>query len=421
MAVTDVRQLVETERGLIDRRIYSDPDIYRLEMERLFARSWLYLGHESQLASPGDFLTTYMGEDPVLVCRGADGGIRAFLNTCRHRGNRVCRLDEGRTTSFTCSYHGWTYDTSGKLIGVPSHAEFWYGELDRDQWGLVPVPRVHCYKGLIFGNLDPAAADLRESLGDMAWYLDLLLDRQEGGTELLGPAQKWTVKANWKYAAENFVGDMYHGAQTHASAFKVGFGGGSQSNSGVPAPLGYQIALPGGHGLGSGWSPDGDARIGSIAEISGYYQTMAPETEARLGAVRTRMMSPVHATVFPTFSFLFGTRTVRVWHPRGPDKIEVWAWVLVERAAPPDVKDAIRLHCLRRFGPGGTWEQDDADNWMQATQASRGVAARRVPLNYRMGLGHESEHPDLPGRVGPFFSDTCQRNFYRRWAELLAG
>lgn len=148
---------------------------------------------------------------------------------------------------------------------------------------------------------------------------------------------------------------------------------------------------------------------------------MLPEAEARLGRVRARMMSPVHATVFPTFSFLFGTRTVRVWHPRGPDKMEVWAWVLVEKAAPPDVKDAIRLHCQRRFGPGGTWEQDDADNWVQATQASRGVAARRVPLNYRMGLGREAEHPDLAGRVGPFLSDTCQRNFYRRWAELLAG
>ena len=84
------------------------------------------------------------------------------------------------------------------------------------------------------------------------------------------------------------------------------------------------------------------------------------------------------------------------------------------------VKNAIRLHCLRRFSPGGTWEQDDADNWMQATQSARGVASRRVRLNYQMGLGHEGEHPELPGRVGPFYSDTCQRNFYRHWAELMS-
>jgi len=422
MTAMDVRSLIDVERGLIDRRIFSDAAVYEQELERIFARCWLYLGHESQLARPGDFLTTYMGEDPVLVVRGGDGQLRAFLNTCRHRGNRVCRLDQGNATHFTCAYHGWTYTNEGKLTGVPSFKEFWYEELDREQWGLVAVPQVASYKGLLFGNLDPHAPPLQEYLGDMAWYLDLMLDRHPDGTELIGGVQKWVLSANWKFAAENFVGDMYHGGLTHASAFKVGFGGGSNTSNLVSGsmPLGYQIALPGGHGLGSGWAPDGDVRIGSTSEIAEFHRRLLPETERRLGAVRARMMSPVHGTVFPNLSFLFGTRTLRIWHPKGPEKIEVWAWILVERAAPPEVKDAIRLHCLRRFSPGGTWEQDDADNWMQATQASRGVACRRVPLNYQMGLGREGVHDDLPGRVGPFFSDTCQRNFYRRWAEVMS-
>lgn len=422
MQTLDYTRLVDIERGLIDRRIFSDSEIYRRELERIFGRCWLYLCHVSQLRNRGDFFTTYMGEDPVIVCRGDDGQIRAFLNTCRHRGNRVCRLDQGNTRSFTCAYHGWTYRNDGKLVGVPSYDEFWFGELDRGQWGLAEVPNVDIYKGFVFGNLDPDAPRLLEYLGDMAWYLDLMLDRHPEGTELIGGVHKWVVGANWKFAAENFVGDMYHGGLTHASAFQVGFGGGSntQSASGRPTQLGYQIALPGGHGLGSGWWPDGAAPIGSVAEIAEFHQRILPETEQRLGAVRARMMAPVHGTVFPNLSFLFGTRTLRVWHPKGPDKIEVWAWVLVERAAPPTVKDAIRLHCLRRFSPGGTWEQDDADNWMQATQSARGVAARRVPLNYQMGLGHEGPHDDLPGRVGPFFSDTCQRNFYRHWAELMS-
>lgn len=414
--------LIDLDRGLIDRRIFSDPDIYRRELENIFARSWLYLGHECQFKDVGDFVTTYMGEDPVLVCRGSDGQLRAFLNTCRHRGNRICRMDEGNANHFTCAYHGWTYTHDGKLVGVPSYKEFWFEELNRDEWGLVPVPHVDSYKGLVFGNLDPQAPPLLDYLGDMAWYLDLMLDRQAGGTEVIGGVQKWIVSANWKFAAENFVGDMYHGSLTHASAFKVGFGGGGNSTNIVrdTAPLGYQIALPGGHGLGSGWVPDGNASAGSVADIADFYRDIMPDTEQRLGTVRARHMSPVHGTVFPNLSFLFGTRTLRVWHPKGPEKIEVWAWVLVERDAPPEIKDAIRLSCLRRFSPAGTWEQDDADNWMQATQASRGVATRRVRLNYQMGLGHEGTHDALRGRIGPFYSDTCQRNFYQHWAQQLA-
>src|SRR5712692_460874 len=167
MAAIDTRSLIDVEQGFIDRTVFIDPAIYQLELERVFARCWLYLGHESQLRNPGDFITTYMGEDPVIVCRGTDRRIHAFLNTCRHRGNRVCRLDQGRASQFTCSYHGWTYDTQGRLVGVPSYDEFWFKELDLDKWGLVPVAQVDMYKGLIFGNIDPIAPGLAESLGDM--------------------------------------------------------------------------------------------------------------------------------------------------------------------------------------------------------------------------------------------------------------
>ena len=351
----------------------------------------------------------------MLVTRDRQGKVNAFLNICRHRGNRLCRADGGNAGTFICAYHGWAYGADGKLAAVPNLQDAYYNELDQSKWGLTPVAQLDSYKGLIFATFDPSAPPLLDYQGPFTWYMDAFFDRRGGGAEVIGGVHKWVAPCNWKFPAENFIGDSYHVPWSHLSPRLTGFSAAPATND---TPEGSAVSTGNGHGILT--VPSGSRR--ELMEVLNEYEAqIRGEVEARLGP-RAEVLYPLVGTIFPNFSILKGaSRVFRVWHPKGPNHIEIWSWVYTDRDAPPEVKEAIRVVAIRGFSPSGTLEQDDMDNWQECTRSSRGVVARRQMLNYQMGLGHEAYSEETEGLTSEFrFSDSNQRQFYKRWSELMA-
>lgn len=411
--------LVDTDFGTVDRRIFWDRAIYELELERLFARSWLFVAHESQIEQPGAFVTTYMAEDAVIVARGDDGAIHTFLNSCPHRGNRVCFADSGQGRQFTCNYHGWAFGLDGALRKMPKMGLYKSTPGFRmEDWGLKRA-RVESYKGLIFATFCEEAPSLGAWLGDFRWYLDAVLDAEEGGTEFLpGGATRSVMKCNWKFPADNFAGDIYHALWTHLGGSEPtlgGFGGVKVDQAGS-----YQVSVNG-HGWEFNDSFHGNAATMGDREILRYMRSRQERITMRLGKFRSDMWGSVaSATIFPNFSFLPGYFTFRTFQPKGPLQTEIHAWTLVPRNMPEDIKDRFRRGSMRTFSPSGLLEMDDGENWEHSTAANAGFVTRNQRLCYAMAPAGEGAPEGLPGTISSGqLSDANQRAFYRRWAEML--
>jgi phenylpropionate dioxygenase-like ring-hydroxylating dioxygenase large terminal subunit len=410
---------VDLDRGLVNRRIFSERDIYDAELERIFARSWLYLAHESQIRDTGDFVNVVMGEEPVLVCRAPDGTINAFINSCRHRGNKVCRVDAGNAKSFMCTYHGWTYDLQGNLTGVPGHRELYRDKLDRESWGLPPVAQVDSYRGMIFGTFDKEAPPLDEFLGDMRFGLDLLFD--QGEFVVVPQITRWSMNVNWKFASDNAIGDMYHGSVTHRSAMMVGHSSGNAGllRKGIP-PLrltgGFTLVSAYGHGFTANYTDDWPVDMDS--PLAGWRRDATVQT--RLGELRARV-NRANMLVFPNLFVNSGSRELMIRNPLGPTRMEIWKTILVDKNTSAETQRMQIRASNRHFGPAGMFEQDDGENWDQSTAGALGNVSRRYDLNYSMGRGYGDVVSDdeSPPRIDTLRNEHAQLWMYRAWAEFM--
>ena len=421
---------VDVERGLIGRRIFSDPEIYAAELDRIFGRSWLFLAHETQIPNAGDYVTCRMGETPVIVTRDTAGTIRALINSCRHRGNGVTRNDAGNARTFTCPYHGWCYDLQGKrvdpgsLVGLPGLTSYYDDALDLAAWGLAPVAQIGTYHGLVFGTFDASAPPLEEFLGDFRWFIDMVLDR--GDFAAVPGVARWRMKCNWKFAADNAIGDNSHAQVAHRSAFiamerKLG---GHRATVGVQEQ-GFTILTDYGHGANckTNYFSDRDASGNerkAYTRIDPVYEKWR-ENDAiieRLGPLRAQIVR-YNGNVFPNLFIIDQLLMMR--NPLGPGETEIRAVALYDRSAPPEVQVLQKRRAFRKFGPSGLLEQEDGENWDQATAGSRIRELQDAALNYEMGLGRGRIIRDdqTPPRIETMINEHAQLWFYQAWAQAL--
>jgi hypothetical protein len=334
-----------------------------------------------------------------------------------------------------CPYHGWSYATDGALVGVPFAKDAYGDQLDRSRLGLIEVAQMENYKGTIWATWHQSAPPFLDYLGGYKVYFDLLLDAwdgREGGTEVIGGIHKWLIPCNWKFPAENFSGDRYHGV-SHRSVDMVGIGPSGKGRRDMQErneARWLDVTFPNlGHSMIT-FLRKHDSPLAPAYQdapiVAEYFRECEHARKERRGELWRLFGGP--GTVFPNASPLARQpRTLAVWHPRGPHQTECWRIYLVDADAPPEVKNFLRHYYIRYSGPSGLTEQDDMENWNYAHAASRGTQARQHPYNYEMGLGRATEDFEdhglkLPGRISDVTnaaSENNQRGFYTRWRQFM--
>jgi len=419
---------VDVERGMVSRDAFTSDDVYRQEMSRIFDRSWIYLAHDSEIPAPGDYVVRQLGSAPVIVVREEGGQVRVMLNSCRHRGAKLCRADAGKAENFTCPFHGWTYERGGALITTGFDHHFPDGT-NFSELGLVRAPRVDNFHGLIFASWEPEVVDLIDYLGDFGWYLRAFLDRTPKGSEVLAPPHRWRTKANWKIGALNFIGDSQHSATTHigpstldkARSIRDGFRKHGQDS--------FHVVTDEGHGatltyLAPGM-PEKNYNTHPKALQPLYEKSLEPDQVAMLHHLRVCV-----GTVFPNLSIIesqvgFGEKAVimRQWQPISGTEMEVVSWVFAEREAPADYKARVLKNGFHNFGAAGVFEQDDMELWASATAASDNAIARQYPYSFQTSLRYldkPAEDHKWPGRAHrPADTELAQFEFMRHWDALM--
>ena len=398
----------EPERFRVHRDSMTSPDVLAAEQQKIFDHNWLYVGHESEVLNPGDYVRRKVGGRPLFMVRGAkSGNINVFHNSCTHRGAVVCRQDQGNAKVFQCFYHAWTFDSEGKLSGVPDR-DAYGGTLDWERLRLKQVARVESYRGFVFCCYDPDVVGLVEYLAGAKDYLDLILDAAPADMEIVRGTNHYGMDANWKLLVENSI-DGYHAVSTHDTYFKYLVALGTDLSVGVK---GTAHDLGNGHAVLEYEAPWGrpvakwEPLFGEDARTS--LDGIRRDLVDRFGEERAHRMADLNRNMLIYPNLIVNdimALTVRTFVPTAPDAMEVTAWEMAPRDEQPDVRQRRLDSFLTFLGPGGFATPDDIEALESCQQ---GFSSGGVEWNdISRGMTREPEAND----------EAQMRAFWRRWRD----
>lgn len=410
--------LDDRERGIfrVKRSAMTSDAVWALERERIFDHCWLYIGHDSEIQAPGDFVRRKVAGRPLIFVRDRDGVVRALYNSCTHRGARVCRQDAGNAKSFQCFYHAWTFATDGRLVGIPDREG--YSEcIDPADLRLRSVISLESYRDFWFVCFDAEAEPLTDYLAGAREYLDLVADQGRDGMRVLPGSHQYACNANWKLMVENSV-DGYHGAPLHHTYFA--FLASQGDDDGAKALRSGDARA---YDLGNGHAvvdypapfPRAIARWHPIfgEQARDEIQAIRDELEQRCGAERAYRMAETcrNLLIYPNLLVLdVAGLTIRTVWPVRPDYMELSGYALAPREEGP-ARLQRRLENFNLFlGPGGLATPDDIEA-LEACQEGFAATAEDYSDMSR-GMRRDAATVD----------ELQMRAFWREWhANLLGG
>ena len=413
----------------VDRGIYTQPEIFVAEMERVFGHVWVYLCHESQVANFGDYYATDIGQQPVFVIRQENGALGAFINACAHRGAILTPRRRGNMKTIACRFHGWCYDPTGHCTHVKDEAKGWLEQPESARLGLTSVPRVAIYKGFVFGCLDKHIEPLEQHLGETLLFIDHLADQSPEGMEVVRGSQTYIVRGNWKLNAENGV-DGYHVSTVHkvfvqAMVKRERLGDNESMRRTESGRLrGTQPA--GCYDFGNGhnmiWSDRETPEVMPLYEAEEWLLKTFPKEKVDWMLRRGRNLY-----LFPNVHLMDQPSTqIRVTRPIAPDRTEVRVYCI----APRGESRAARAARLRKFEDfytiSGMATPDDLAALEDCQLGARGTLSRWNALDRGLdiSLNGADKHARALG-VTPVSSgttydqETLYYGFFRKWRALM--